>query len=161
MNAETDADDRAAGPSNPGALEFQGTVSWLLAGAGKLVLHRWTGMLARLELTSSQFKLLLALDEIGPLGQQRLAELVGIDPRNAVPIIETSVGQGLLTRTVDPADRRRRVLELAADGKRVAAELRSSSAEIEDELLAPLDQAERAALQRTLRTLLDASDKHP
>lgn len=95
------------------ALEFQSTISWLLAGAGRLVLQRWAGMLAELKLTSSQYKLVLALDEVGPLGQQRLAELVGIDPRNAVPIIETSVEQDLLIRTVDPTDRRRRVLELA------------------------------------------------
>lgn len=136
---------------------FQGSVSWLLAGAGKLVLRRWTAMLAELELTSSQYKLLLALDDTGPLGQQRLAELVGIDPRNAVPIIETSVEQGLLIREVDPADRRRRVLELAPDGRKAAATLRSRSADIEQELLAPLDPAARATLGRLLRALLDAS----
>uniref|UniRef100_UPI00068AD20B MarR family winged helix-turn-helix transcriptional regulator n=1 Tax=Sciscionella sediminilitoris TaxID=1445613 RepID=UPI00068AD20B len=129
--------------------------------AGKLVLQRWTGMLAELELTSSQYKLLLTLDEIGPLGQQRLAELVGIDPRNAVPIIETSVEQGLLIRQVDPADRRRRVLKLAPTGRRFAKKLRSLNADIEEDLLEPLDPADRVTLQRTLRALLDASDPHP
>nr|WP_237439734.1 MarR family winged helix-turn-helix transcriptional regulator [Amycolatopsis rubida] len=118
-------------------------------------------MLAGLELTSSQYKLLLTLDETGPLGQQRLAELVGIDPRNAVPIIETSVEQGLLIRQVDPADRRRRVLELAPTGRRFAKKLRSLSADIEEELLGPLDPADRVTLQRTLRALLDAADPHP
>lgn len=148
-------------PDTSGALRFQRTTSWLLAGAGKLVLQRWTGMLAALELTSSQHKLLLTLDETGPLGQQRLAELVGIDPRNAVPIIEASVEQGLLIRQVDPADRRRRVLELAPTGRRFAKKLRTLSADIEEELLGPLDPADRVTLQRTLRALLDASAPHP
>jgi DNA-binding MarR family transcriptional regulator len=132
----------------------------MLAGAGKLVLRRWAAMLVELELTSSQYKLLLALDELGPLGQQRLAELVGIDPRNAVPIIETSVEQGLLIRKVDPSDRRRRVLELAPTGQRFAEMLAAMSAAIEKDLLSPLDPADQIALQRLLRTLLDASEPH-
>lgn len=143
-----------------GALEFQRTITWLLAGAGKLVLRQWTGMLAELDLTSSQYKLLLALEETGPLGQQQLAELVGIDPRNAVPIIETSVEQGLLIRQVDPGDRRRRVLELAPDGRRAAARLRSMHADVEEDILGPLDPADRATLRRMLNALLDAADPH-
>lgn len=161
VNADQDIGDSPSRPGTPAALEFQRTTSWLLAGAGKLVLQRWTGMLAGLELTSSQYKLLLTLDETGPVGQQRLAELVGIDPRNAVPIIETSVEQGLLIRQVDPADRRRRVLELAPAGRRSAKKLRSMTADIEEDLLGPLNPADRVALQRTLRALLDASDMHP
>lgn len=161
VNPEPDVGDSAPASGTLGALGFQRTTSWLLAGVGKLVLRRWAGMLAQLELTSSQYKILLTLDETGPLGQQRLAELVGIDPRNAVPIIETSVEQGLLARQVDPADRRRRVLELAPNGRQAATKLRSLSADIEEELLAPLDPADRVPLQRTLRALLDASDLHP
>jgi len=157
---ETDVGDSAALPGAAGTLGFQRTTSWLLAGAGKLVLRRWAEMLSQLELTSSQYKLLLTLDETGPLGQQRLAELVGIDPRNAVPIIEASVEQGLLIRTVDPADRRRRVLELAPSGRRFARKLRGLSADIEEELLSPLDPADRATLRQTLFALLAASDTH-
>ncbi|WP_051341852.1 MarR family winged helix-turn-helix transcriptional regulator [Pseudonocardia spinosispora] len=144
-----------------GELGFQGTTSWLLAGAGKLVLQRWGVMLADLELTSSQYKLLLALNELGPLGQQRLAELVGIDPRNTVPIIETLVEQGLLIRTIDPTDRRRRVLELSSTGQRYAAQLELTSAEIETELLSPLNLADQASLRRLLHSVLDASESHP
>ncbi len=158
VTPETDLDDDTPPPGTTDALEFQRTTWWLLGGAGKLALRRWADALAQLELTPSQYKFLLALDETGPLGQQRLAELVGIDPRNAVPIIETSVGRGLLIRTVDPADRRRRVLELSPEGIRIAAELRSASAAIEEELLGSLPPADRATLRRTLCTLLGASD---
>ncbi|WP_020496548.1 MarR family winged helix-turn-helix transcriptional regulator [Sciscionella marina] len=161
MKPEPGIGDGTSPPDTIDALGFQRTTSWLLAGAGKLVLRRWAGMLARLELTSTQYKLLLTLDETGPLGQQRLAELVGIDPRNAVPIIETSVEQGLLIRQVDPADRRRRVLELSSKGLAAAAKLRASTADIEEELLGSLDPADRTALRRTLGALLDASDPHP
>lgn len=141
-------------------LGFQATTSWLMAGAGKLVLQRWSVMLSQLELTSSQYKLLLALHELGPLGQQRLAEVVGIDPRNAVPIVETLVERELLTRTVDPTDRRRRVIELSPTGRRHAAQLASISARIDAELLSPLDPADRVTLRRLLGKVLDASQSH-
>ena len=166
MASQTDPTPRpgaggaAVPPQAADELGFQRTTSWLLAGAGKLVLQRWSMMLAHLELTSSQYKLLLALNELGPLGQQRLAELVGIDPRNAVPIIETLVEHELLIRTVDPTDRRRRVLELSPTGRRHATQLESMSAQIETELLNPLDPADQASLRRLLRTVLDASEPH-
>jgi DNA-binding MarR family transcriptional regulator len=75
-----------------------------------------------------------------------------------VPIIEASVEQGLLIRTVDPADRRRRVLELAPSGRRFARKLRGLSADIEEELLSPLDPTDRATLRQTLHALLAVSD---
>lgn len=150
--------DEAQLPAETGTLAFQRTISWLLAGAGKLVLRRWTEIQSQLDLTSSQHKLLLALDETGPLGQQRLAELVGIDRRNAVPIIEASVAQGLLIRQVDPADRRRRVLELTSHGRQVAERLRRLSTDIENDLLTPLTPAERIELRNALQALLGVTD---
>ncbi|MFI1919568.1 hypothetical protein [Nocardia sp. NPDC020380] len=42
-----------------------------------------------------------------------------------------------------------------------AGELRSSSADIDEELLGPLAPTDRAALQRALHALLEASGMHP
>ncbi|WP_067889645.1 MarR family winged helix-turn-helix transcriptional regulator [Nocardia vaccinii] len=161
MTWETDIGDTNPTSGIPDSLGFQRATWWLLGGAGKFTLRRWTDELAELELTPSQYKLLSALDETGPLGQQRLAELVGIDPRNAVPIIETSVERGLLTRSVDPTDRRRRVLELSPTGLRVAAKLRTLNAQLEEQLLEPLSPADRTALRRILQTLIGAADPQP
>jgi DNA-binding MarR family transcriptional regulator len=104
----------------------------------------------------SQYGVLMALGEAGPLGQQHLAELVGVDPRNAVPIIDALAEQGLVHREVDPADRRRRVLDLTARGREVVGELASVGAEIERDLLSPLTPAEQATLRRMLLALLGA-----
>jgi DNA-binding MarR family transcriptional regulator len=58
---------------------------------------------------------------------------------------------------VDPADRRRRVLDLTAKGRGVVGDLASVGAEIERDLLSPLTPAEQATLRRMLRALLDAA----
>ena len=155
MDSELENGKAAALPS-PGGLSFQNGNWYLMAKTGSLARQRWAGMLADLKVSPSQYGVLMALGETGPLGQQRLAELVGVDPRNAVPIIDALAEQGLVHREVDPVDRRRRVLDLTARGREVVGELASVGAEIERDLLSPLTPAEQATLRQMLRALLSA-----
>lgn len=155
MNSEP-AQGRAAALPLPGCLSYQSGNWYLMAKTGSLARQRWAGMLADLKVSPSQYGVLMALGEAGPLGQQRLADLVGIDPRNAVPIIDALAEQGLVHREVDPADRRRRVLDLTVRGREVVGELASVGAEIERDLLSPLTPAEQATLRSMLLALLGA-----
>jgi DNA-binding MarR family transcriptional regulator len=143
----------------PGKLAFQGGTWYLLAKAGLLARQRWAAMLAELKVSPNQYGALMALDECGPLGQHRLAELIGIDPRNAVPIIDSLAEQGLVGRKVDPADRRRRVLALTTKGRGVAGDLASVGAEIEGDLLSALAPAEQVSLRHMLLALLDVTEE--
>ncbi len=155
MDSELETGSAAMVPS-PGGLSYQSGNWYLMAKTGSLARQRWAGMLADLKVSPSQYGVLMALGEAGPLGQQRLAELVGVDPRNAVPIIDALAEQGLVHREVDPVDRRRRVLDLTARGRKVAGELACVGAEIEHDLLSPLTPAEQVALRRMLLALLGA-----
>lgn len=150
----------AAGPDPapiaPGPLTFQASTWYLLAVAGSQARHLWADMLAQLKVSPSQFKVLRALGESGPLGQHQLAELIMVDPRNVVPLIDSLAERGLLAREVDPADRRRRVLTLTARGQKVAADLASIGAEVEDDFFSPLTTAERESLRQMLLSLLRA-----
>jgi DNA-binding MarR family transcriptional regulator len=141
----------------PSGLSFQNGSWYLMAKTGSLARQRWAGMLAQLKVSPGQYGVLMALGEAGPLGQQRLAELVGVDPRNAVPLIDALAEQGLVRREVDLVDRRRRVLDLTAKGREVVADLASVGAEIERDLLSPLTPADQATLRRMLLALLDAA----
>jgi MarR family transcriptional regulator, temperature-dependent positive regulator of motility len=152
----------APGPNDalPQGPAFQRGNWYLLYKAGALARQRWSTMLAQLNVSPGQYGALMALGEAGRLGQHRLAELIGVDPRNAVPIIDALAEQGLVSREVDPSDRRRRVLQLTARGRAVAGNLASVAAEIETDLLRPLALDEQASLRRMLLALLDAA-KHP
>ncbi len=105
----------------------------------------------------TQAKGLMALGEAGSLGQQRLAQLVGVDPSNAVAVVESLVEAGLVSRAVDPSDRRRRVLALTSPGRRLTKKLVTSTTQNDDELLASLPAADREALRRLLFAVLQAS----
>lgn len=103
----------------------------------------------------------MSLAEVDAIGQRQLAELVGIDPRNCVPIVDSLAESDLLAREIDSNDRRRRVLRLTARGQRLAKELESVNAEIDADLLSSLSPREKAELRRILTTIMDAAEASP
>ncbi|HTX85064.1 MAG TPA: MarR family winged helix-turn-helix transcriptional regulator [Streptosporangiaceae bacterium] len=139
-------------------LQFEGGTGYLLAIAGAAMRRRWVEMLARFDVTPSQFKVIMSLAEVDSIGQRQLAELVDIDPRNCVPIVDSLAESDLLSREIDSSDRRRRVLRLTAKGQRLAKELESVNAKLDADLLSSLSPKEKADLRRLLTTIMDAAD---
>lgn len=147
-------DDQESRSATGRVLAFEGGTGYLLSRAGSLARRRWVRMLAERDLTPHHYGMLMALDEAGSTGQRQLSALIGIDPRNAVPIVDGLADRGLLAREVDSADRRRRVLALTDAGRAMVRDLTEAGAGMEQRFLQALDPAERAALHRMLLTLL-------
>lgn len=147
--------DEMSTSSVPG---FQNGTAYLLAMTGAASRRRWVEGLTRLNVTPSQFKVIMSLHEADSLGQRQLADLIGIDPRNCVPIIDSLVEVGLVSRQIDHTDRRRRDLCLTKKGRQLATELESVNAEIEATLMRLLDSTDRTALHRMLTTILGAAE---
>jgi DNA-binding MarR family transcriptional regulator len=145
----------ATGCRAPDAPSFLDSTWYLLARTGSLAYQHWVALIADFDVSPSQYKVLMTIGETGPLCQQRLAELIGVDPRNTVPIVESLVERGLIEREVDPADRRRRVLDLTRTGRGIARDLASIGAEIERDILRPLSQADQARLRQMMLEILD------
>lgn len=144
------------------ALAFEGGTGYLLSRIGSLARSNWARMLAERDLTPHHYGVLMALDEVGEIGQQRLSALIGIDPRNAVPIIDGLAGRGLLAREIDPDDRRRRVLALTHAGRAMVRDLAEAGARLEGRFLRALEPREQSALHRMLLTLLaSVADESP
>jgi DNA-binding MarR family transcriptional regulator len=140
-----------------GGLSFQSGTGYLLGKVGAVARQRWTATLAQTGVSPNQFLVLMALAETGRVCQQFLAGVIGIDPRNIVPILDSLEARGLVSRETDPADRRRRVIELTPAGQQIVAELSALGEQTERELLALVPPADRESLRRTLRTVLDAA----
>ena len=141
----------------PGGLSFQSGTGYLLGKVGAVARQRWTATLAQTGVSPNQFLVLMALAETGQVCQQFLAGVIGIDPRNIVPILDSLEARGLISRETDPADRRRRLIGLTSPGRRIAAELSALGEQTERELLAPVPSADRESLRRVLRSVLDAA----
>jgi DNA-binding MarR family transcriptional regulator len=133
---------------------FLASSGYLLARIGVESRRRWRHMLAEHGLGEHGFGVLMALDQVGPRSQQELSRILGIDPRNAVAVLDGLEDRSLVERAPDLTDRRRHAVGLTPAGRSLLEGLRVDGASTEQEMLAGLSGAERIDLHRLLVKLL-------
>ena len=129
------------------------TPGYLLYKSGVLAQNGMDAALGAVDLSPRQF-LVLAFVALEELSQQDVARRLGIDPTIVGTIVDELDARGLVDRSRDPADRRRYVLVLTAQGRRLLDKAEQRTTVAQDELLAPLDPAERAVLAELLRRVV-------
>ncbi len=87
--------------------------------------------------------------------QLALAQAISYDKTRLIGLLDELEGDGLITRTADPTDRRARIISLTAAGAERHAAARRAIREMEDDMLADISTAERTRLRRTLARLND------
>jgi DNA-binding MarR family transcriptional regulator len=126
----------------------------LLLRVSRRLQRRVAAGLAPLGVTQARVRALRALDlEHRPVRMGVLAERLDMVPRSATSLIDALAAAGLVRREPDPDDRRAVAVTLTPDGRRTLAAVRRVRRQVADELLAPLDQDQRAALRSLLETL--------
>lgn len=151
---------KAAEPASPGSESepraLLASCGFLLARLGSEARRQFTRLLERHGLSMHHFALLLALAERDGLPQQAVSTLAGVDPRNAVPLVDELEERGLVVRGVDPSDRRRHKLALTRDGSHKIGALRAAGAAVEEDMLKALSANERERLHALLVKLFTA-----
>lgn len=135
-------------------LALNSSTGYLLARAGTESRRRFVQALDAHDVTLAEYGALMILGESGPTSQRSLAESIGVDARNLVPVLDALEARRLLRRDPSPADRRRHVVTLTDAGRRLLKELARAGARAEAELLAPLTPAQRRQLHNLLGRLL-------
>src|ERR1041385_4288841 len=87
--------------------------------------------------------ILVALGESSHETQGSIADALGYDRGQLVGLLDELERRGLVERRRDPQDRRRHLVSLTADGKRMLSGLNKVARESEDAFLDPLTGAER------------------
>jgi DNA-binding MarR family transcriptional regulator len=99
-------------------------------------------------LTPARTRLLWELQHGGPTTQHALAERLEVSPRNITGLVDALEAGGYVTRSPHPSDRRATIVSLAASAREMMGEMQREHAELTDDLLGVVEQADRAALER-------------
>jgi DNA-binding MarR family transcriptional regulator len=118
----------------------------LLALLGQDAMRRLREALNAHGLKPRQHYLLGLLRDQGAMGQRELGETMGVDPSVLVTLLNPLEVEGFVSRERDPADRRRHVVTLTADGRRHFDSATRAQREAEDALFAVLDEDQRRQL---------------
>ncbi|MFD5830675.1 MarR family winged helix-turn-helix transcriptional regulator [Lentzea sp. NPDC060358] len=100
------------------------------------------------------YRVLAALYEFGAASQAELGRRCTMDRSDVVAAVTELAGRGFVERAQDPTDRRRNTVTLTDEGAGQLHRLDQALDRAQDELLAPLPDADRQHLTRLLGTLL-------
>jgi DNA-binding MarR family transcriptional regulator len=106
-------------------------------------------------LTLNEWRVLLVLANHPGVAASEVVGLTGLDKMTVSRALAALVRQGRAVRRVDPADKRRLLLRLSAEGERVFARIGEPAKARELQLLRGIGAAELARLGRTLDRLIE------
>ncbi|MFC9744252.1 MarR family winged helix-turn-helix transcriptional regulator [Streptomyces niveus] len=114
--------------------------------------------LAQADARKWHYAVLASLQDFGPASQAALSKRTGIYRSDMVGVLNELAQRQLVERAPDPDDQRRNVITISTAGRRQLRRLDKVLDALHDELLAPLDPAERDQFVRLLTRLLDHHD---
>lgn len=108
------------------------------------------------QLSASELNVLANLADGRVRSVGELAALAGTRPTTLTSLLDRLAGRGLLTRDLDPADRRSFLLHLTGEGAAAAAAALGAMAAIEQDALGVVTPAELAGFHAVARALTQA-----
>jgi DNA-binding MarR family transcriptional regulator len=110
--------------------------------------------LAELQVNGRELAVLVVLGGPDPLSQQDAAGRLGVDRTTMVDLVDGLEQKGLVERRPDATDRRRNIVTLTTEGRRVLRDGSQASATAEQQFLSALNPAEANQFRATLQRLL-------
>ena len=107
------------------------------------------------DLTSVQYGALVAIRETPGIDATRLSLVIAFDRSTLGDVLERLESKGWIRRQPSPADKRAKLLYLTDAGAAMLREVDPLASTVQERILAPLAEAERATLLRLLERLVD------
>jgi DNA-binding MarR family transcriptional regulator len=137
--------------------EGPGGVILALHRATHATLHALGSRLAHLDLPAADINALANLATGGPGSVGALAAATATRPTTLTSVLDRLARRGLVTREVDPADRRSFLVSLTLRGQGVAQEVAAAVRELEHQVLGGVTAANLAGFHALIDALTEVS----
>lgn len=132
----------------------------LLDAASAILRKAFDQALAPWGITAPQATVLAILEAAGhPLTVTQLARLLSREGPTVTSMVDRLSERGLVERKGDAKDRRKTLVQLTEDGKRLQSSIREPGQQLHDEVFNVLTDEERQALRAILRKFRDKNIK--
>jgi DNA-binding MarR family transcriptional regulator len=128
-------------------------LGWALSAITRSYLRAARDAVADLPGGARGYLVLAVAGQGEPRSQLALAQHLGVDRTAMTYLLDDLEAAGLVERRPDPTDRRARRVAPTPDGLALLCEVKATLRDVEDALLAPLDDQERVVLRGLLRRL--------
>ena len=132
-------------------------IGFLLTRAGTSLTAAAKTALAPFELRVRSYSVLaLACEHADGLGQRQFAEELGLDPSQIVALVDDLEARDLITRRVDPADRRNKRIDATDTGRALCVDAQRALASTQSDILSALGDRGVRELRQTLHSIVRA-----
>ncbi|MBQ1288525.1 MAG: MarR family transcriptional regulator [Erysipelotrichaceae bacterium] len=138
--------------SNKDALKLENQLCFPLYAASKEVIRRYNPLLKKLDLTYTQYLVMMVLWEEGTIGAKELGDKLFLDSGTLTPLIKKMQAKGYLEKTQSEDDLRRITLTITEKGRRLQDEAVSVPFAVAD--CVRLEEKDVADLYRILYEIL-------
>ncbi|KPL69473.1 MarR family transcriptional regulator [Erythrobacter sp. SG61-1L] len=114
-----------------------------------------THLADRYKISLNEFRLLMTIGALGATASHEVADLTGVNVMSVSRAVATLERNGRISVATDPANRRRKVLTLTEEGRRLYEIMRPQSQKVAEYLFSELDCGDVVALERILDRLID------
>ncbi|MFD6195705.1 MarR family winged helix-turn-helix transcriptional regulator [Mycobacteriaceae bacterium NPDC060252] len=140
--------------TKPGRGALSDSAVYQLRRASQAVSAVWLQYLP--ELTPPQFSVLFTLAEHSALSQAELGALISLDASTLTPLLDRMESRDLISKTIDPANRRRRQVSITAPGQQQLDRAYAEVTKTQQWLVDVLGESAAQQLLVALRALGDA-----
>lgn len=133
--------------------EHEKPLGYLLLEVFKLMRRRFEEAAKAHDLTLPQWRIMAEVKRGTVMTQASIAASTDIDAMTVSGVLDRLEKRGLVVRESAPNDSRAKQVRLSKDGEALYAKTSSMAQELNEEVMAGLDKAERTALARTLITI--------
>lgn len=136
------------------SIDLQTTPGHLIRRAQQIAVAIFAEQLASVDITPVQFAIMNALLGSPGIDQVSLAKRVAFDPATSGSVIGRLEAKGWVVREADPADRRRKLLVVTAQGVQALSGIQADVATVQAMILSPLSPQEQSQFVHLLARLV-------